>query len=139
MKRLATVILVALLLGACARPAPPAQREGEIIYLNSNEIRTQMHKMAAMIFNLDLLVLDPPAISPDEQQRAVVEQLGEIEKVAINLGAGPKRTNHYLIDSGIDRLVEEINRAREAARAEPSDFEPSLDVIRQCKRCHLMR
>ncbi len=139
MRLILLVTATALLLAACAQPTPPAEREGEIIYLNRNEIRTQMHKMAAMIFNLDLLVLDPPAISPDEQQRAVVEQLGEIEKVAMNLGAGPKRTNHYLIDSGIDRLVEEINRAREAAQAEPSDFTPSLDVIRQCKRCHLMR
>lgn len=118
---------------------PPETREGEIVYLQSDEIRTLMQKMAVMLFNLELIVENPPTDDPLELQNSVVEQLGEIEKVAVQLGAGPKRTNHYLIDSGIDRVVDEIHRAQEAALAEPSDFGPSLDIIQQCKRCHLMR
>jgi hypothetical protein len=132
------LILAFAVLGGCSA-TPPDTRQGEIVYLQSDEIRTLMQKMAVMLFNLELIVENPPTDDPLELQNAVVEQLGEIEKVAVKLGAGPKRTNHYLIDSGIDRVVDEIQRAQQAALAEPSDFGPSLDIIQQCKRCHLMR
>ena len=135
---LVPVLLALLVFGGCSAP-PAAHREGEIVYLRNDEIRTLMQKMAVMVFNLELMVESPPTSDPEALQNAVVEQLGEIEKVAVELGAGPKRTNHYLIDSGIDRVVDEIRRAQQAAQAEPSDYGPSLDVIQQCKRCHLMR
>jgi hypothetical protein len=135
---LAMVLLVLTLATGCSTPVEE-EREGEIIYLQSGEIRTMMQKMAVMVFNLELMVENPPTSDPGQLQNAVFEQLGEIEKVAVKLGAGPRRTNHYLIDSGIDKVVVEIRRAQEAVRAEPADFGPAMDVIQQCKRCHLMR
>ena len=137
-RSIALVLLAAMSLAACNTP-PSDPPQGEIIYLQSDEIRTLMQKMAVMLFNLELIVENPPTDDPKELRDAVVGQLAEIERVAIKLGAGPKRSNHYLIDRGIDRVVDEINRAEEAALAEPADFGPSLDIIQQCKRCHLMR
>ncbi len=137
--RFSTTLLAActLLLSACA--APTAEERDEIIVLNSSEVRTLMQKMAVMVFNLEDLVLAPNTADPGARQEAVIGQLAEIEKVAMNLGAGPQRTNHFLIDSGIDRLVTDLHLASDAASAEPPDYEPALDVIDQCKRCHLMR
>ena len=137
-RSMSSVLVLALFLAGCTAP-PSDTPEGEIIYLQSDQVRTLMQKMAVMLFSLEMIVENPPTDDPRELQDAVVEQLGEIEKVAVELGAGPKRTNHYLIDKGIDRVVDEIHRAQEAALAEPSDFGPSLDIIQQCKRCHLMR
>ena len=46
----ASALLAAMLLAGCAAP-PSDAPQGEIIYLQSEEIRTLMQKMAVMVFN----------------------------------------------------------------------------------------
>ena len=113
--------------------------EQEVVYLEHDEVRFMMQKMAAMVFNLDKLITDSPNLEDTERQYAVIEQLGEIEKVAIKLGAGPKKTNHYVIDKGIDRLVDEVQVARNSAQGDPPQYDPAVKLIDQCRRCHIRR
>ncbi|MGI9317625.1 MAG: hypothetical protein ACR2QW_09860 [bacterium] len=128
----------AAMASSCATVEAPAT-EQEVITLEHDEIRFMMQKMAAMVFNLEKLVADSPALNDDERQYVVIEQLGEIEKVALKLGAGPSKTNHYVIDNGIDRLVDEIKVAQSAARTDPPQYDPAFHLIDQCKRCHIRR
>ena len=111
----------------------------EVVYLEHDEIRFMMQKMAAMVFNLDKLITESPNLEDTERQYAVIEQLGEIEKVAVKLGAGPKKTNHYVIDKGIDRLVEEVQVARNSAQGDPPEYDPAVKLIDQCRQCHIRR
>ena len=128
----------AVTLSACTS-VENAEVDQEVVYLEHDEIRFMMQKMAAMVFNLDKLVSESPNLEDYERQSAVIEQLGEIEKVAIKLGAGPKKTNHYVIDSGIDRLVEEVQVARNSAQSNPPHYDPAIGLIDQCRRCHIRR
>ena len=116
-----------------------AEDDNEVIYLEYDEIRFMMQKMAAMVFNLDKLVTESPNLDDIDRQYAVVEQLGEIEKVAIKLGAGPKKTNHFIIDNGIDRFVDEVEVARNSAQADPPQYDHAVRLIDQCRRCHIRR
>ena len=110
-----------------------------MVYLEHDEIRFMMQKMAAMVFNLDKLVTESPNLDDAERKYAVIEQLGEIKKVAIKLGAGPKKTNHYLIDKGIDRFVDDVELARNSAQVDPPQYDPAVRLIDQCRRCHIRR
>jgi hypothetical protein len=110
-----------------------------VVYLEHDEIRFMMQKMAAMVFNLEKLVGESPNLTDAERQYAVVEQLGEIEKVTLKLGAGSGKTNHFLIDSGIDNLVNKIAVARTEANGKPPQYSTAQELISQCRGCHLKR
>lgn len=98
-----------------------------------------MQKMAAMVFNLEKLIEDSPNLPNDQRQYVVIEQLGEIEKVAIKLGAGTSKTNHYVIDRGIDDLMDEIKLAKSSVTEDPPQYDPAVDLINQCRACHIRR
>ena len=123
---------------SCTSPANKAPDHG-VVYLEHDEVRFMMQKMAAMVFNLEKLIEDSPNLSSDEQQFVVIEQLGEIEKVAIKLGAGTSTTNHYVIDRGIGDLVDEIKLAKNAATEDPPQYDPAFGLVKQCRACHIRR
>ncbi|MGB5708213.1 MAG: hypothetical protein WBM41_15435 [Arenicellales bacterium] len=136
--RLAISLYMVGFIAACTTTGNSSS-DDPVVYLEHDEIRFMMQKLAAMVFNLEKLVGESPNLTDAERQYAVVEQLGEIEKVALKLGAGSGKTNHFLIDSGIDKLVNEIAAARTEANGTPPQYSTAQGLINQCRGCHLKR
>lgn len=132
------VLVCITIVSSCATPANTATNQ-EVVYLEHDEVRFMMQKMAAMVFNLEKLIEDSPNLPNDQRQYVVIEQLGEIEKVAIKLGAGTSKTNHYVIDRGIGGLVDEIKLAKSSATEDPPQYDPAVGLINQCRVCHIRR
>lgn len=136
--RLAILLYVVGVIAACTTTENSSSDE-PVVYLENDEVRFMMQKLAAMVFNLEKLVEESQNFSDAERQYAVVEQLGEIEKVALKLGAGSSKTKHFVIDSGIDTFLNEIAMARTEAKGTPPQYTTAQGLINQCRGCHLKR
>lgn len=136
--RLAISLYVVGMIAACTTTENSSFDE-PVVYLENDEVRFMMQKLAAMVFNLEKLVEESQNFTDTERQYAVVEQLGEIEKVALKLGAGSGKTKHFVIDSGIDNFLNEIALASTEAKGTPPQYTLAQGLINQCRGCHLKR
>lgn len=135
--KLVAVLALTTIMTACSTRFG-LQYPADFTYLTTGDVRNSMQAFALGISRLDTL-LSEAETNPEKQQPAVVEELKRLERIADDLGAGPQRTNHLLIDAHIDRFKEDIVVARmEAAASPPSYYKTGL-LIGGCTGCHVLR
>jgi len=128
------IILAGTMLQGCAQISK-ATYPPDFVYLNKQEIRTTMQKMAASISNIHALLSDTNH-SQDQMRDKVSAELKNIETATRELGTAGKSTNHPLIDNHLDGFRDELIAALRAVESDPPDYYPAGRLVGQCHGCH---
>ncbi len=130
------IALTAVLFSACADirklTYPP-----EITYIDRNELRSAMYRMASALQQLDALIVEETSVEPPHQK--IMHQLGTIEHAANDLASGNTVTNHKAIDEHMDQFLADVAKARLMANASPPNYYYAGRLSGSCGACHQFR
>lgn len=134
------MFLAALLLAGCstAQPADDVRKATyppSFAYMSRAAIRTEMHKLAAGVAELDALLRAQEAQVPADQE-AVAGVLKEIDGIVAGLAESGKPTGHTTLDENLDRFRRDIRAAYEGAMESPPDYFLAGTITGSCVYCH---
>ena len=104
-------------------------------YVSGQELQSSMDRLGYNLQRLDE-ALEPASSSQQVEQRAVVEILGDIERIGTNLRAGSSGSNHPFLEDHMSDFVVQVGRARIAAMANPPSYYLAGRVAGGCVNCH---
>lgn len=134
---LIAVLFASAVLGGCAE-IRKATYPPDFVYLENQEVRTSMQKMAISIGKLDRILSDPEHQSANKKEEVNAE-LSNIEIISRSLNTGGKESNHPLIDQHMENFRDKLSMARSAAQADPPDYYPAGRLVGQCQGCHIQQ
>jgi hypothetical protein len=104
-------------------------------YLTEGEIHSAMGQLAVHVRALDALLAEGETRG-GAQRDEVVELLRAMEQDTRVLGSGDVRSNHPMLDEGIDAFRERVASARREAQADPPSYYLAGTVSGACRYCH---
>ncbi|MGB5706404.1 MAG: hypothetical protein WBM41_06200 [Arenicellales bacterium] len=134
---LIAVLLASAMLGGCAQ-IRKATYPPDFVYLEKQEVRTSMQKMAISIGKLDRLLSDTEYQSSTKKEDVNAE-LTNIEDISRSLNTGGNQSNHPVIAQHMENFRDQLSMARRAAQADPPDYYPAGRLVGQCQGCHIQR
>jgi hypothetical protein len=131
---------LAALLGLCAcaelaREVREYTYPRDFEYLTEGEIHSVMGQFALHVRKLDVLLAEGEERGAVQREQ-VVELLRAMEQLASTLGSGEVRSNHPMLDEGIDAFRGRLAAARGAAEREPPNYYLAGTVSGACVYCH---
>lgn len=108
-----------------------------IVYIDKNQLHTVMHRMAAEIRLLDVLLADQP-IEPDRHSQ-VVGNLERLDQIIAELSVEGVTTNHTVIDEHLGEFRADVARARLMVSANPPNYYWAGRLTGSCSACHQFR
>lgn len=135
------LLLVAILaISACSNTGPaPVVRQftypPDFKYVSGQEFRSRMDQLAYQLQLLDQ-ALAQSDVGQANQQRQVVETLGNIERVASSLQAGEAGSTHPFLKDFMSEFRSEVGQARSAASMNPPAYYLAGRVAGGCVNCH---
>jgi hypothetical protein len=134
-RRLAIASLVAFC--ACAEFAREVREHTyprDFEYLSEGQIHSVMGQFALHVRRLDALLAEGEERGVPRDH--VVELLRAMEQLAQTLGSGEVRSNHPMLDEGIDGFRGRLGAARRAAERDPPNYYLAGTVSGACGYCH---
>jgi hypothetical protein len=101
-------------------------------YLSRSQIKTEMHRFAVGISELDRALAKEHPIDKQE----VVRILEEIDRAAGHLENTGETTGHVEIDRELARFRRDIGAARDAADQERPSYFLATGIVSSCVYCH---
>lgn len=111
------------------------------------ELDKNMQDMAYSLGKIDLMIEEE--VSPGSNNSEILLELQKLESIATSLspaGTGISQgtvveptSNHALLDTNIDRFIEQILRARLQAEKVPPDYYGIGQLTGGCISCHQLR
>jgi hypothetical protein len=132
------LLLVSSLVGCSLSDIRKVTYPPDFNYIEPQEIRTGMTKMAAQIRLLDIAlqasVTDPDAKAT--QQKRVMAALNNIENIASGLQGNPAGSNHPYMQDFMAEFVAKVDKARSAASLAEPRYYYAGKVAGACTVCH---
>ncbi len=131
-----TVLLVASATGcAWVRKAtyPP-----DFVYLEHTQVVSAMAEFNVDIWRIDDIIAGSETILP-YQRDEIIGILQHMAKLADRLGAGPRSTNHLLIDENIDEFKNQVLEALRFVEKDPPNYYLAGRLSGGCMACHQRR
>lgn len=130
---------VALLgFGACGSDFRAMTYGPNVRYVEREAVQGAMQQLAAGVFALDRILREDAAAEP-EKQSAALAQLDMMDRAARALsGAGPI-VSHPLLDTHLDRFLDDIREAKRAVSGTPPDYFQASHLTGACLYCHTGR
>jgi hypothetical protein len=130
----------AFLLGSCANGLGDQVREHTyptgFHYVTHGELRSAMERLAGDARALDALLVQTPAEPTADLRPLVLSILHDMREAAGELEPKGVRTNHPMLERHIPQLIQEIEAAERAARAERPNYHYAASVAGACVHCH---
>ena len=128
--------LLLFILGACAGSPGDAVRSAtygpSFSYLSRAQIKTEMHRFASSIVELDRALAKEKPIDRLE----VVRLLEEIDSAASRLENTGETTGHPEIDRELSRFRRDVGAARTAVDRETPSYFLATGIVSSCVYCH---
>jgi archaellin len=132
---LATIVVAAI--AGCAEVRKLTYRD-DFVYLDKKEVESLMQNMSEAIGRLELLVSEASE-SDVEQQKKIVSELGKIERIAIRLSGGYKKTNQFFISEHMGDFISDVGSAKMMAGLSPPKYSKAKEISNSCQACHQHR
>lgn len=133
--RLLIIVGVAILFAGCAEirkiTYPP-----EITYIEQSKLEGVMHRMAAAMYRLDILIASETG---EPEQQDILAQLDAIDRYTGELSGGKTVTNHLVLDEHMDKFSADVAKARLMAKASPPNYYYAGRLSGSCSGCHRFR
>jgi len=110
----------------------------DFVYLDKKEVETLMQNMSESISRLEQLVAEASE-SDVEQQKKIVSELGTIERIAIRLSGGYKKTNQFFISEHMGDFISDVGSAKMMASLSPPRYSKAKEINNSCQACHQYR
>jgi hypothetical protein len=134
---LAAVVVAAI--AGCAEIRKLTYRD-DFVYLDKKEVESLMQDMGDAIDRLEQLVTEASESDTDtDQQKKIVSELGTIERIAIRLNGGYKRTNQFFISEHIGNFISDVGSAKMMASLSPPKYSKAKEINNSCQACHQHR
>jgi hypothetical protein len=135
-----TILLLGVLgINGCSSEFAAAVRKvtypPDFKYVTADELRSNMHKLAFELQQLDSALLQTNNSSP-EQQKQVLQNLDNIQKIAKGLHAGDAGASHPFLDDGMGDFISRVQEAKIAASLEQPRYYLAGQVSGGCVNCH---
>ena len=111
---------------------------GNITYIDKSHVTGAMRQMSDAVTRLETLIEK----APDSQaidQKAVVNELSILEKLAGTLQVKHGYSNDRVIDEHISSFLDDITLAREQAEHTPPNYYLAGHIAGSCAACHKFR
>lgn len=110
-------------------------------YADGAELRSQMHRMAFELQQLDLaLAAETSEREIDRgRQDVIVNHLQDIERIGSELREGDMSTSHTFLRNDMASFLSTVSRARRAAEDNPPSYYMAGRVSGACVNCHQVR
>ncbi|MBI3783758.1 MAG: hypothetical protein HY270_10165 [Deltaproteobacteria bacterium] len=135
------LLFAAVLLGGVASCADLPERirahtyPPDFRYIEPSRVRSAMWELAQQTRDLDRILHDSRADSP-ERQRAVVAVLRTMNDAASSIDPSGRKTNHALIDENLDLFRHDLALALRLAEAQPPNYFLAGFIAGTCLSCH---
>ena len=136
-KWLLLLVLGTSLIAACAQIRKVTYPR-DFVYLEGKKVTGQMALFSLYLREIDDILLDD-SIRSSEQQQQIIAILSKLEAGANELGAGPVKTSHLLIDDNIDRFRADVGEAMRGVSADPPNYFALGQLSGSCLACHRYR
>jgi hypothetical protein len=104
-------------------------------YVTADELRSNMHKLAFELQQLDAALLQTNNAGL-EQQKQVLQNLNNIQKLATGLHAGDAGASHPFLEDGMGEFITRVQEAKVAASLEQPRYYLAGQVSGGCVNCH---
>lgn len=125
------------LLAGCAQ-IRKATYPSDFVYLEQNQIRSEMALLSLYMRQIDEILLDDSTVS-SEQQEQIIKILSKIDNSVNSLGAGNIRTNHLVLDDHLDQFKSDVTVALRDASSDPPNYFALGRLSGSCVACHQHR
>lgn len=111
-------------------------------YASGAELRTQMHRLAFELQQLDMAMLAETSemdATDSGTQDEIVSHLRDIERIGNELRDGDMSTSHTFLRNDMGNFLTTVSRARRAAEDNPPSYYMAGRVSGACVNCHEVR
>ncbi|MGM0633871.1 MAG: hypothetical protein ACQETO_11960 [Pseudomonadota bacterium] len=138
---LCTLLALAWLSGcnSSGTGAPDTTEPPPFEYAEGIEFRTEMHRLAFALQELDLELRMRETEDDPFTQEEVIRNLGEIERIASELREDEMSTSHTSLRGEMASFLDTVARARTAAERNPPEYYMAGRVTGGCITCHQVR
>lgn len=121
--------------GASDTGFPPIGNPPAFDYADGDELRSTMHRLAFELQQLDLAMIGEDYRDTMFQQQ-IVNHLENIERFGADLRQGDLASRHQFLLSGMNDFLNNVERARMNAEANPPRYYLAGRVSGSCVNCH---
>ena len=125
------------LLAGCAQ-IRKATYPSDFVYLEQNQIRSEMALLSLYMRQIDEILLDDSTVS-SAQQEQIIKILSKVDDSVDSLGAGNVRTNHLVLDDHLGQFKSDVTVAMRDASSDPPNYFALGRLSGSCVACHQHR